>query len=81
MNLARVEQYFAKFLSAMELRAAGESEIEVAPGELIDLSPNLLFIGTVNVDETTHGFASKVYDRAQLVEVEVTRELIAAHLN
>jgi hypothetical protein len=35
MNLARVEHYFAKFLSAMELRSrsrTGESEVELAPG-------------------------------------------------
>jgi 5-methylcytosine-specific restriction endonuclease McrBC GTP-binding regulatory subunit McrB len=80
MNLARVEYYFAKFLSAMELRGDADVEIELAPGELIDLTPNLKFVGTVNVDETTHGFANKVYDRAQLVEVEVPRELIAQHL-
>jgi MoxR-like ATPase len=81
MNLARVEQYFAKFLSAMEFRASGEAEIELAPGELVDLTPNLFFIGTVNVDETTHGFANKVYDRAQPIEVEVPRELISDHLD
>jgi hypothetical protein len=80
MNLARVEHYFAKFLSAMELRAAGQAVIELAPGELIELTPNLRFVGTVNVDETTHGFANKVYDRAQLVEIEAPRELLEAHL-
>lgn len=80
MNLARVEHYFAKFLSAMELRAAGQAVIELAPGELIELTPNLKFVGTVNVDETTHGFANKVYDRAQLVEIEAPRELLEAHL-
>jgi hypothetical protein len=80
MNLARVEHYFASFLSAMELRAAGEAEIELAPGELVELTPNFVFVGTVNVDETTHGFANKVYDRAQLVEIDVPRELIVEHL-
>jgi hypothetical protein len=64
----------------MELRPTGEAKIEVAPGELIELTPNLLFVGTVNVDETTHSFANKVYDRAQLIEVEVPRELVAEHL-
>ena len=70
MNLARVEYYFAKFLSVMEVRmrqeTAGE---EILESEL--LTPNLYFIGTVNVDETTHGFADKVYDRAQLIELTV----------
>jgi MoxR-like ATPase len=81
MNLARVEYYFARFLSAMELRARdGTAAIELAPDDEVLLSPNLLFIGTVNVDETTHGFADKVYDRAQLVELEASREAMEAHL-
>lgn len=82
MNLARVEYYFAKFLSAMEVRArSGTAVIELAAGEEVLLTPNLLFIGTVNVDETTHGFADKVYDRAQLVEVPVSRALLLEHLD
>ena len=35
--------------------------------------PNLKFAGTVNIDETTHGFADKVYDRAQLIELPLQR--------
>lgn len=31
--------------------------------------PNLVVVGTVNVDETTHGFAPKVLDRAFVVEL------------
>ena len=44
------------------------------------LPPNLRFAGTVNVDETTHLFADKVYDRAQLLELEVPREALLEHL-
>ena len=74
MNLARVEYYFARFLSQMEIRArGGEAVIELGPTTRIKLPGNLLVIGTVNIDETTHGFADKVYDRAQLIEMEVTR--------
>lgn len=81
MNLARVEYYFAKFLSAMEVRARrGTAEIELAPDESVPLTPNLLFIGTVNVDETTHGFADKVFDRAQLIEMEAPKDAIADHI-
>lgn len=81
MNLARVEYYFARFLSAMEIRARhGTAAIELGPKEHVLLSPNLRFIGTVNVDETTHGFADKVYDRAQLIELEAPREALAEHL-
>ena len=57
MNLARVEYYFAKFLSAMEVRARHTTAtIELAPADELLLTPNLFFVGTVNVDETTHGF-------------------------
>jgi hypothetical protein len=81
MNLARVEYYFARFLSVMELRArAEEAAIELGPNLRVPLTPNLYFTGTVNVDETTHGFADKVYDRAQLIELPITRELVAEHL-
>jgi hypothetical protein len=81
MNLARVEQYFAKFLSAMELRMRfADATIELAPGNTVALTPNLRFVGTVNVDETTHGFADKVYDRAQLIELTMTRDDVLTHL-
>jgi 5-methylcytosine-specific restriction endonuclease McrBC GTP-binding regulatory subunit McrB len=81
MNLARVEYYFAKFLSAMEVRMReGEAKIELAPDKQVSLPPNLYFIGTVNMDETTQGFAEKVYDRAQLIELEVSSEDLDEHL-
>lgn len=74
MNLARVEHYLAEVLSGMESgasiplhgRPAGVSSVDRArmvPPELL-LSPNLFILGTVNVDETTHAFSTKVLDRA-----------------
>jgi 5-methylcytosine-specific restriction endonuclease McrBC GTP-binding regulatory subunit McrB len=81
MNLARVEYYFAQFLSAMEIRARqGSAEIELGPGDFVKLPENLFFVGTVNVDETTHGFADKVFDRAQLLELEAPRQLLWNHI-
>lgn len=56
------------------------SQVECYPGHTEELTPNLRFIGTVNVDETTHGFADKVFDRAQLVEPEAPRAMIEAKL-
>lgn len=80
MNLARVEYYFAQFLSAMELRARdGAAALELG-GERVRLGPNLSVVGTVNVDETTHGFADKIYDRAQLVELHARRNDLQAHV-
>ena len=81
MNLARVEYYFASFLSAMEVRARhGSATIDIGGGERLELPPNLYVIGTVNIDETTHGFADKVWDRAQLVELDLPRGELEAHL-
>jgi energy-coupling factor transporter ATP-binding protein EcfA2 len=82
MNLARVEHYFARFLSGLEVRGRkGSAMLELAPGKTIEVTPNLRFTGTVNVDETTHGFADKVYDRAQLLELRVAKEAIEGHLD
>jgi len=69
MNLARVEHYFAPFLSAMEgpggrlaIHAADEPVDMVPPS--IQWPSNLFIIGTVNMDETTYPFSDKVLDRA-----------------
>lgn len=68
MNLARVERYFAPFLSAMEtgeqlhLHAHSDEVNGVPPS--IKWPENLFIGGTVNMDETTHPFSDKVLDRA-----------------
>src|SRR6185503_11235046 len=81
MNLARVEHYFSRFLSAMEVRTReGIARLDLAPGHTVELTPNLKFVGTVNIDETTHGFADKVYDRAQILELPLPRDQVAAHM-
>ena len=81
MNLARVEHYFSRFLSAMEVRSReGIARLDLAPGHTVELTPNLKFVGTVNIDETTHGFADKVYDRAQLLELPLQRAYVVEYL-
>jgi energy-coupling factor transporter ATP-binding protein EcfA2 len=81
MNLARVEHYFSRFLSSMEVRSReGTARLDLAPGHTVVVTPNLKFAGTVNVDETTYGFADKVYDRAQLIELPLPREEIVGAL-
>lgn len=92
MNLARVEYYFSDFLSALEsdepltLMPSGAADESAAnlegseaelPAELA-IPPNVSFLGTVNVDETTHPFSAKVLDRANVIEfndVDVERAL------
>ncbi|MFB0492121.1 5-methylcytosine-specific restriction protein B [Methylobacterium sp. OAE515] len=69
MNLARVEHYFAPFLSAME---GGNGRLTIhANRDAVDAIPssiawpgNLFVMGTVNMDETTYPFSDKVLDRA-----------------
>jgi 5-methylcytosine-specific restriction endonuclease McrBC GTP-binding regulatory subunit McrB len=82
MNLAHVEYYFADILSVMEsgrsedgwtyeplrMNFPEDAEGDLPPRELF-LPPNLYFIGTVNVDETTHAFSPKVLDRAFTIEL------------
>ena len=81
MNLARVEHYFAQFLSVLEEPAARRrlqlfSRGVERPGEPYALHRELLlgdnvrFVGTVNVDETTHFFSPKVLDRTPVLVFE-----------
>lgn len=82
MNLARVEYYFSDLLSVMEsgrdengwsrepIRLDYPMGIETSEYQReLKLPPNLYFIGTVNVDETTHAFSPKVLDRAFTLEL------------
>jgi len=77
MNLARVEHYFADFLSALEQRNRTGTATLTLGADVVTLYRNLVFVGTVNMDETTHGFAQKVYDRAQLVEIDLDADAFA----
>jgi len=101
MNLAPVEQYFADYLSVLELREWSEGGLYSCPPLLrieaelaetvrgalgmdaadplwlafadaggIPLPPNLVVVGTVNMDETAHAFSRKVLDRALTVEFD-----------
>jgi 5-methylcytosine-specific restriction enzyme B len=72
MNLSHPEQYLAPLLSAMETGNRIElhtqnDDIDEIPGS-VPYPSNLLIIGTVNMDETTHGLSDKVLDRASVVE-------------
>lgn len=73
MNLARVERYFAPFLSAMETGKpielhAEARDINGVPSTL-PWPANLRIGGTVNMDETTYPFSDKVLDRAFTLEL------------
>lgn len=84
MNLAHVEYYFSQFLSALEeedpldrlipllsettwnrIEKSGKT-VGITPSLIIP--PNVLFCGTINVDETTQTLSDKVIDRANTIE-------------
>lgn len=74
MNLARVELYFSELLSKLELRrgeARGVSiEVDLGSGlpkHRVPLGRNLLFVGTMNEDETTHALSDKALDRSNVI--------------
>lgn len=81
MNLARVEHYFAQFLSILE-RPLEQRSLRLYARELaplvenadqyppeVSLGPNVLFCGTINLDESTHTLSDKVLDRASVIRV------------
>jgi 5-methylcytosine-specific restriction protein B len=82
MNLAHVERYFSDFLSGAESHEAvlpnlARTSLDPAWRVVADGPPtipiprNLFVVGTVNVDETTYLFSSKVLDRAFVFEFRV----------
>ena len=82
MNIARVEYYFAEFLSLLELPNEDERLLTVVsdvweddPAQLINgnvkLPPNMWFIGTANNDDSTFAISDKVYDRAMIMNLDM----------
>ena len=89
MNIARVEYYFAEFLSLLELPDPEERYLDVVsdkwendPIQLRDgrikLPVNMWFIGTANNDDSTFSISDKVYDRAMILDLERKSERFAA---
>lgn len=83
MNLARVEHYFSQFLSVLEMDSEYR-EIRLYDKSLehrfynsdkykptISIGNNVLFVGTVNLDESTHNFSDKVLDRSNVIALNV----------
>ena len=81
LNIARVEYYFAEFLSLLELPTVDERILEVTSsvgrkdpknlknGKLI-LNDNVYFIGTANNDDSTFAISDKVYDRSMVMNLD-----------
>ena len=89
LNIARVEYYFAEFLSLLELPNPDERYLDVVsdkwdtdPAQLKDgrikLSENMWFIGTANNDDSTFAISDKVYDRAMILNLDNKSERFVA---
>lgn len=81
MNLARVEHYLSQFLSVLEeplerrrlrlfARGVEHANDPYVPYRTLPLGDNIRFVGTVNVDETTHFFSPKVLDRTAVLTLD-----------
>ena len=89
MNIARIEYYFAEFLSLLELPNPEERYLDVVsdkwendPIQLKDgrikLPTNMWFIGTANNDDSTFLISDKVYDRAMILDLDQKTERFVA---
>lgn len=86
MNLAHIELYFAEFLSRLEERRdRSDMNLPSLPVNLgagitpypLKLSRNVLWVGTMNQDETTKTLSDKVLDRGIIINFPRPKELIS----
>ena len=89
MNIARIEYYFAEFLSLLEIPNPDGRNLDVVsdvwsndPKLLKDgklrLPINMWFIGTANNDDSTFAISDKVYDRAMVLNLDKKAEVFEA---
>ncbi len=89
MNLARVEYYFADFLSLLEMPNPKEWQIGIITDQIPEdpvhfeqgkllIPENVWFLGTANRDDSTFGITDKVYDRAISIELNEKANMIEA---
>jgi len=93
VNLARIEYYFADFLSSLEKPDKDDWLIPLIPnyvendesckpkylnydnnGANLIITPNIWFVGTANNDDSTSTITDKVYDRAQVLDMDSREE-------
>jgi MoxR-like ATPase len=91
MNIARVEYYFAEFLSLLEIPDYRKRYLDVV-ADIWDTDPKLLkngqlllptnmwFVGTANNDDSTFAISDKVYDRAMNLDRKA-KPFIASETN
>ncbi len=85
LNIARVEYYFAEFLSLMEIPNPESRYLEIVSDQRDDdpvrlkngcirLPENIWFLGTANNDDSTFAISDKVYDRAMVLDFDSKAE-------
>ncbi|MGZ9587278.1 hypothetical protein [Paenibacillus marinisediminis] len=76
MNLSQVEHWFSPFISLLELESdkrmltlyhAGANCSDAAYSSTLHIGDNVIFVGTVNFDETTKDFSDRLLDRANII--------------
>ena len=83
MNLAHVELYFADFLSKLETRRGKTENLPCVDVKLgagitpyqLGLTRNVMWVGTMNQDETTKSLSDKVLDRGNVLFFPRPKEL------
>ena len=82
MNIARVEYYFAEFLSLLEIPNVEGRNLDVVADKREDdpkllqsngklrLPTNMWYVGTANNDDSTFAISDKVYDRAMVLNLD-----------
>lgn len=83
MNLSQVEHWFAPFLSLLELEKENRRlnlysrEAPCQNGDKyppqVQIGDNIIFVGTVNLDDTTKEFSDRVLDRMNVVTLRKGR--------
>lgn len=87
MNLSHPELYFAEFLSKLEERRGKTKvpsiDINLGSGiasHALPLRRNVLWVGTMNQDETTKSLSDKVIDRSFIINFPRPKELKSLNL-
>src|SRR5690554_561867 len=81
INIARIEYYFAEFLSLLEIPDYNKRNLDVVSNKWendpellnkgqISLPFNMWFVGTANNDDSTFAISDKVYDRAMVINLD-----------
>jgi hypothetical protein len=90
MNLAHIELYFSDMLSKLEenrnKKPTESAQLDIDLGAGIDTLPvkltrNMVWVGTMNEDETTKGLSDKVVDRSNIITFPRPKQLVSRAFN